>query len=207
MFSFDPEELEGLSPHSVQEQYLAKFAFVPPPLPEGFSHTRIPGNLSPRSHSQIQSQTQQVNGFGSVNGGEHVHVLTPRKGKKRVGLSSVSAPLKSAGNYNGNNVFHPPAVESASAAPYAGKRKASDMEGIDDRPSSFMRTASNERRFLSPHDTWGPSSSSSTLLQPLPIQAQLTFAKPDGETIIANNDESKSEANPLNQNFHANHDI
>ena len=37
-FSFTAEELEGISPHSVQEQYLAKFNFQLPPPPHGYSH-------------------------------------------------------------------------------------------------------------------------------------------------------------------------
>ncbi|KAG7097673.1 hypothetical protein E1B28_004999 [Marasmius oreades] len=39
VFDFEPDELEGLAPHSVQETYLSKFGFSPPPLPSNYSHT------------------------------------------------------------------------------------------------------------------------------------------------------------------------
>lgn len=38
-FQFEAAEMEGIASHSVQEEYLRKFNFEPPPLPTGYSHT------------------------------------------------------------------------------------------------------------------------------------------------------------------------
>ena len=99
VFDFDPEELDGITPHSVQEQYLKKFGFVPPPIPEGYSHdipslapnlsssTRITPPPSPDRAQDQAAPSQAQNGFGhSVNGtGERVNMLVAkRKGPKRI---------------------------------------------------------------------------------------------------------------------------
>ena len=96
MFNFDPEELEGIAPHSVQEQYLQKFGFVPPPLPEGFSHhvpTRPPDVTAsritpPPSPSRAGPATQSSQtGFGGVNGinggGEVINKLVAKRSNKK----------------------------------------------------------------------------------------------------------------------------
>ncbi|KAF8886135.1 histone transcription regulator 1 [Infundibulicybe gibba] len=96
VFNFDPEELEGIAPHSVQEQYLKKFGFVPPPVPEGYSHV-------PTQKTSASSQASQTTGFGNVNGstGERINMLVAkRSNKKRANLNtqprSVSAGFASA---------------------------------------------------------------------------------------------------------------
>jgi len=119
-FHFDPEELEGLAPHSAQEQYLQKFGFIPPPLPEGFSHhspvlsaaaqqsteggslARTTPPPSPKGQDRAQpsrtgfGQTSQVNGNA-----EHVnHLVAKRGNKKRIRPISMNkvpsaAPLAS----------------------------------------------------------------------------------------------------------------
>ena len=38
VFSFDASEMDGIAPQSAQEQYLKRFGFTAPPLPEGYSH-------------------------------------------------------------------------------------------------------------------------------------------------------------------------
>lgn len=101
VFNFDPAELEGIAPHSVQQQYLTKFGFTPPPLPEGFSHvpTRSPTQMTPppspaRANGQASatSHTTTSTSFPTTNGGERerVNVLIAKRGnKKRAGLSQV----------------------------------------------------------------------------------------------------------------------
>ncbi|EGO03480.1 hypothetical protein SERLA73DRAFT_83492 [Serpula lacrymans var. lacrymans S7.3] len=116
VFHFDPEELEGIAPHSAQEQYLQKFGFTPPPIPEGFSHgapARIQDQDRPSSHitpppsptrsnapsSNVQSQT----GFGmtnGANGGEQINQLVAKRGKKKriqpVFMGGLAASIPSA---------------------------------------------------------------------------------------------------------------
>lgn len=119
VFSFDLDELEGLAPVSAQEQYLKKFGFTPPPLPEGFSHltklqdTQMTPPPSP-GRTPAAAQSQDL-GFGAAsNGGEHVNKLVAkRKTQKRVPPSFVgslggSVPSAGAG---------PSAVPSASTSP------------------------------------------------------------------------------------------
>jgi protein HIRA/HIR1 len=111
VFNFAPEELEGIAPHSVQEQYLQKFGFSAPPLPEGYSHvaTRETSQITPPpSPSRLQSKAQQSTGFGNVNGsGERVNMLVAkRSNKKRANLTTQvgSVPSAGAGIASANNV-------------------------------------------------------------------------------------------------------
>ncbi|KAI0674580.1 WD40 repeat-like protein [Trametes maxima] len=93
VFSFDASELEGIAPQSAQEQYLKRFGFVAPPLPEGFSH-QIPMETAKAQTSRITpppSPRGQSQDFGSATpatvqgGGEQVHTLiAKRKPKKRI---------------------------------------------------------------------------------------------------------------------------
>ncbi|KAI9460819.1 histone transcription regulator 1 [Boletus coccyginus] len=96
VFDFDTEELEGISPYGAQTQYLQKFGFVPPPVPDGFSHgtkygdkdapstSRITPPPSPNTRAASQS-TQSGFGMTAVNGGEHINRLVAKKStKKRV---------------------------------------------------------------------------------------------------------------------------
>jgi len=120
VFSFDPEELEGIAPESAQEQYLKKFGFVPPPLPEGYSHqvpvqpnhvqaasnTRMTPPPSPgRAGSEPQPAQTQTGFGGSVNGasgGEYVNrLVAKRKNKKRIQpnfVGSLGGTMSSAAN-------------------------------------------------------------------------------------------------------------
>ncbi|KDR68421.1 hypothetical protein GALMADRAFT_129535 [Galerina marginata CBS 339.88] len=88
-FQFDPTELEGIASHSDQEQYLAKFGFIPHPLPEGYTHVskQEPADI-------VLAQLQQANGFDSQAGSqgtEKVNILVAKrapKDKKRAALVS-----------------------------------------------------------------------------------------------------------------------
>ena len=95
VFNFDPAELEGIASHSDQEQYLAKFGFNLPPLPEGYSHTPKQEAMN----SRVPAQTQQAaNGFDprtAQNEEEKVNILVAKrapKDKKRLNLLPTSGP-------------------------------------------------------------------------------------------------------------------
>ncbi|KAH9941116.1 WD40 repeat-like protein [Epithele typhae] len=106
VFNFDVDELEGISPQSAQDQYLKRFGFVAPPLPEGFSHqgpeeptrasiNRITPPPSPRGHTQDF-------GVASTPGptGEHINTLVAkRKPKKR--LQPIPASSVPSSSLNG----------------------------------------------------------------------------------------------------------
>ncbi len=91
-FCFDADELEGIAPHSVQQQYLQKFGFTLPPLPEGWSHTNLPVPSSeqrmtpPPSPNRSSHQTQGLNGFGAPStstGHEIVNTLIAKRNTRR----------------------------------------------------------------------------------------------------------------------------
>ncbi|KAG6890029.1 hypothetical protein C0992_003252 [Termitomyces sp. T32_za158] len=94
VFNFDPEEMEGIAPHSVQEQYLTKFGFTPAPVPEGYSHISTKG-ISQLSSSQQHSTSSD---FSQVyGGGERINVLVAkRSNKKRANVTTKSSIIPSA---------------------------------------------------------------------------------------------------------------
>ncbi|KAJ3770549.1 histone transcription regulator 1 [Lentinula raphanica] len=95
VFAFEPDELEGIAPHSVQVQYLSKFGFVPPPLPEGYSHESSSSNIAAAATAEVASKPAAVD--TKIVGGEVVNVLVAkRNNKKRVGLTTMSS-VPSAG--------------------------------------------------------------------------------------------------------------
>ncbi|KAI0360414.1 WD40 repeat-like protein [Trametes cingulata] len=132
VFSFDVTELEGIAPASAQEQYLKRFGFTPPPLPDGFSH-QIPmepakaqanNRITPPPSPRAQSQE-----FGTATpatvrvGGEQIHTLVAkRKPKKRIqptfaGSLSGAVPSSSAnGIPSSKPVSTVPASSSAASA-------------------------------------------------------------------------------------------
>lgn len=101
MFNFDPDELAGIASFSAQQQYLQKFGFVQPPIPEGYSHGSFygddsipPPRITPPPSPQLrpteqrsQSVAQSQTGFGTspINGGEQINrLVAKRSNKKRV---------------------------------------------------------------------------------------------------------------------------
>lgn len=91
-FCFDPDELEGIAPHSIQQQYLQKFGFAPPPLPEGWSHTNLQTLSSghrmtpPPSPNRSSHPPHGLNGFGAPSantGHEVVNTLIAKRNTKR----------------------------------------------------------------------------------------------------------------------------
>lgn len=119
VFSFDPDELEGIAPLSAQEQYLKKFGFTPPSLPEGFSHqpkqhdTRMTPPPSP-GRTPANAHAQDL-GFGiASSGGEVVNrLVAKRKNQKRVQPTFVGSFGSSIPSANVPSAY----VPSASTAP------------------------------------------------------------------------------------------
>ncbi|KAF7348513.1 Protein HIR [Mycena venus] len=158
-FNFDPDELEGLCPHSVQGSYLKKFGFTPPPIPEGFSHAsvrQLTPPPSPKSQSQSMDQTQT--GFGNnAAGGERVNVLVAKRGgKKRAGLTNVPMPMATQ-----HLPVQQPQSSSVSAGPLAGALLVGPaLTGV----SISKRAQFNQQQERAPSvfdvdaDTWGSSS-------------------------------------------------
>ncbi len=104
-FSFDSEELEGIAPHSVQQQYLQKFGFTLPPLPEGWSHTNVQVPSSgqrmtpPPSPTRSSHHHQGLNGFGAPSTGtahEIVNTLIAKRNTKRRAQQKFFGPLGSS---------------------------------------------------------------------------------------------------------------
>jgi len=101
-FCFDADELEGIAPHSVQQQYLQKFGFTLPPLPEGWSHTNLPvpspgqRMTPPPSPNRSSHHLHGLNGFGAPStstGHEVVNTLiAKRKTKRRAQLGPRGDP-------------------------------------------------------------------------------------------------------------------
>ncbi len=165
MFNFDPEELEGIAPHSVQEQYLAKFGFKPPPIPDGFSH---------ESTSMQESQQASQNDFTNNDAGEEkINVLVAKKtnkNKKRVGLSSSSIPSAAIPSASTNGLSTHAGGGSQSAqiipvhdfgkrAPPASSRAATNFPSPPEQP--FADSGSHHR------GDWGMD----TDMDPAPISA------------------------------------
>lgn len=143
MFNFDPEELEGIAPHSVQEQYLTKFGFSSPPLPEGYSHV---ATSQASAQNQNKSSQSQSNGFGAVDGGgERINVLiAKRSNKKRLNLTTQVGSVPTAA-LNGNT--------SISTAPPASKRMQLDTAMRQSASAAPTFSSPFEQPFDVP-DTW-----------------------------------------------------
>lgn len=116
-FCFDPDELEGIAPHSIQQQYLQKFGFTLPPLPEGWSHTNLQTPSSghrmtpPPSPNRSPHPPHGLNGFGapSANTGQEVvnTLIAKRNTKRRTqqslgprGVSNSAAVYASSSSYH-----------------------------------------------------------------------------------------------------------
>lgn len=58
VFQFDAAELEGIASKEDHEQYPTKFDFIPPALPEGYSHFS-------KEDATAAAPSHQTNGFDS----------------------------------------------------------------------------------------------------------------------------------------------
>ncbi|KIY64054.1 WD40 repeat-like protein [Cylindrobasidium torrendii FP15055 ss-10] len=140
VFHFEPEELEGIAPHSAQDQYLAKFGFVPPPLPSGYSHTPI--------HAPSNDNTQ-------LNGGA-VNVLVAKKntnkGRRRPKANGFDIPSASHNGFGNqsDSSFNSPLAFGSSSAP---KSFRSEPMAVDAGPSNSFFPAPDEQPFAE----WPPT--------------------------------------------------
>lgn len=101
-FAFEKEELEGILPFSAQENYLKKFKFTPPPLPNEYTHPPPLAEAVNGVHaapSRVQSQAASMRPTQGT--GEVVNKLVAKrkdKSKKRLTLASVpTAAVPSVG--------------------------------------------------------------------------------------------------------------
>ncbi|TFK28561.1 transcription corepressor [Coprinopsis marcescibilis] len=121
VFSFTPEELEGIAPHSVQEQYLSKFGFKLEPALTGYDLADANHPTPPPSPSRTV-----INVPKKIIGGEQVNQLVARRGnlKKRVQLAngSSSAPVSKRATLS-----QIPAARSFTAS----SSKLKDFGGLD----------------------------------------------------------------------------
>jgi len=172
VFNFDPEELEGIAPHSAQEQYLQKFGFVPAPIPEGYSHqvpARDPSSqMTPppsptRSNSQIQPPSavqSQTTGFGHINGGgERVNMLVAKRSNKKRVQPTQASSIPSAFTTTGNG----PVSVSGSVSNGAPVSKRVPLVQVQDLnmhvPSQSSRTPSHSISPIVPAQSFFPSPS------------------------------------------------
>jgi protein HIRA/HIR1 len=155
VFNFDPEELEGIAPHSVQEQYLQKFGFVPPPLPEGFSHhepahvgdanSRITPPPSPsRAAAKAPNLPSSQTGFGGVNGinggGEVINKLVAKRSNKKRIQPKFMGSVPSAASPTLNQI-----------TPVAGPSNTTlPSRALDGRPSSHLHPSQLSRPMNGP---------------------------------------------------------
>ncbi|KAF8841980.1 histone transcription regulator 1 [Paxillus ammoniavirescens] len=154
VFDFDAEELEGIAPYGAQAQYLQKFGFVPPPVPEGFSHgtscegenaptaSRITPPPSPTPRASTQA-SQSGFGTSAVNGGEQINRLVAKKSKKKhvqpvlmssipsasTTLSKVAPSVSGRGPANGSSERRPLAARAAPVS--RSVSPAPSMRGFD----------------------------------------------------------------------------
>ncbi|KAL7283998.1 hypothetical protein ACG7TL_001271 [Trametes sanguinea] len=164
-FNFDPTELEGIAPKSAQEQYLKRFGFVPPPLPDGFSHqisvdqAKAQANrITPPPSPRAQGQEFGTPAPATVqSGGEQVHTLiAKRKPKKRIQptfAGSLSGGVPSS-SVNGIQSSKPMSTVHASGSASTGPSRP-----FQDVPSSSAAPATSALQ-LSLSQPFGESSSS-----------------------------------------------
>ncbi|KAI5118027.1 hypothetical protein M0805_004892 [Coniferiporia weirii] len=143
--AFDETELEGRASKDAQKQYLSKFGFVPPPIPNGYAHAigingaagsmnGVNGNgVSRRGTSTPPTAIAHQNGFGHGTPGmtgEQVTTLVARRaprGRDRdrdrrriqstnVPFASASAPAPLPVHTNLNPTAPPPISNSVSVS-------------------------------------------------------------------------------------------
>lgn len=135
VFDFEQDELEGIAPHSVQEQYLSKFGFAPPPLPEGYSHVIASSHNA--SVSEVRSQSAAFD--TATIGGEVVNVLVAKRNnkKKRAGLTTMSSvPSAGAGpsSYSNKRASFLPDSDAKLGKPGSPLVRESSFPAPDEQP-------------------------------------------------------------------------
>ena len=187
VFHFDASEMEGIAPQSAQDQYLKRFGFTAPPLPEGYSHQgSIEPEARPNNTNRITpppSPRAQSQDFGSASnaapGGERVHTLVAkRKPKKRIqptfgGSISSSVPSSSINGINAIPSSKPPQSTSGPA------------RGFQDVPISVPTTSALP---LSVSQPFGTSSSGFGLGLSMGGDGDFSMDVDDGEVRISSFD-------------------
>lgn len=145
MFDFDAEELEGIAPYNAQMQYLQKFGFVTPPVPEGYSHgtkyrdndappvSRITPPPSPTPRATSQS-TQSGFGTTAVNGGEYINKLVAKKSTKKRVHPLLMSSIPSAATVPPTREPPPPELRPPASKPKLASPSVSpvpSMRGFD----------------------------------------------------------------------------
>ncbi|KAI6021803.1 histone transcription regulator 1 [Pisolithus microcarpus] len=178
VFDFDPEELDGIAPFSAQQQYLQKFGFVPPPVPEGYSHgtfygdnnipsSRITPPPSPQSRPMEQLQSQTEFGSDAANGGgEQINRLVAKKSnKKRVKpllISNIPSASTSDKISNGVatqaplSVVNQPPSSANGAGPTFGRPESRYSIPKSRHPSHSTSPAPSMRGFDADVEMGGP---------------------------------------------------
>lgn len=140
-FAFTAEELEGIAPHSAQEQYLSKFGFTLPPPPHGFSHGSTNQMTPPPSPTRTAAPEIEVP--KAIVNGEQVNQLVARRGKakKRVALMPPPSVAIPSASVAGPSTQQQPASRafpsiSANAADFGFPRPA---EQPYEHPHSWAR--------------------------------------------------------------------
>ena len=147
VFQFDTTELEGIASKEDHEQYLAKFNFVPPPLPEGYSHFS-------NEDGKATAAPQQANGFDSRAASsvpEKVNILVAKK--KRANLTSAA------------NITRVPSAKAPPPSMNVTPQKRVPLtQPNESKPQSLMRSAStsyfnsfpapSEQPFGEPTESW-----------------------------------------------------
>jgi protein HIRA/HIR1 len=162
-FDFEPEELEGIAPHSIQQQYLQKFGFCLPPLPEGWSHTNLQVQVSsseqrmtpPPSPNRSSHQPQSLNSFGASSastGHEVVNTLIAKRNTKKRARQNFLGPgrdsnppasLANASSYHDSFSSthprsHPVAAVIASGLNPEISESTASVHSLDCRPSGHL---------------------------------------------------------------------
>lgn len=155
-FQFDSNELEGIASKDDHESYIAKFNFVPPPLPEGYSH------FSNDDTKDVVATTQQANGFDNradSHAPEKVNILVVKK--KRANLTSNVASARIPSTKGPISTLSPSANGTSS-----GPKRVQLSQLNDNKPKSLAIPppsnasfsgsfpAPSEQPFGDPSDSW-----------------------------------------------------
>ena len=132
-------ELEGIATHTDQEQYLAKFGFTLPPLPEGYSH------VSKHEQANVAiAQSQQAVGFESSHAPEKVNILVAKKApkdKKRATLMPNTASSVPTSRIT-PTAGHPPTTTPMTNG-ISGPKRA-QLNQIQEKPHSLVQTPTSK---------------------------------------------------------------
>ncbi|KAH6909504.1 transcription corepressor [Coprinopsis sp. MPI-PUGE-AT-0042] len=130
VFHFTPDELEGIAPPDVHEQYLTKFEFALPPPPAGYAHVGVSQPTPPPSPGPVANiQVPKIN-----IGGEQVNQLVARRGKakKRATLvpsSAIGGPSQINGSATAPVSRRAPLSQIPDSRSFASSSKASNFGG------------------------------------------------------------------------------